>query len=121
MFELFFPPTTITASLTLESSSILFCLTSVAEHIVLNDKSSLTCGVKLLIVFFQFSSFSVVCDTAHTLFGSSSLNSPLVVTIASLLHQPFIPATSGCFLSPKITILYPKEEYLLTFFCIFVT
>ena len=88
---------------------------------MLNANNSLELEDKLFNVFFQVSSFSVVCDTTQIFLGSSSSKVPSFVIIALSLHHPFIPITSGCLSSPNITILYPKSEYLLTFLWILVT
>ena len=95
VLELFFPPITKTKSASFESSCTLFCLTSVAEQIVLKATISLLALTISFKTLFQVSFFSVVCETTQTFAGIFSSSVFPFVIMAESLHQPLIPITSG--------------------------
>ncbi len=101
-----FPRLQIIMSEFLESSSASFAYPS--SHYILYQKLGYFC--KFFYILYDFTKKSlliVVCATIHMSFEaklpSISLFTSLIMT-ALLSHQPFIPITSGWFLSPTIII-----------------
>ena len=111
VLELPLSPITSILSTILDNSTASFCLSSVAEHIVLLAEILFVFPLSTASISLYLLSLNVVCTTtAYSASGSSSIfsaSSTLSTITAEFSHQPLMPITSGWLESPMIITPIP--------------